>query len=116
MRRFGIVIVSTIIGLTLAGCGGSSSSSGASTKDVAKADFGESWPLTADKGTLACQGSGGVGAATITVDGTVYALNGTAKSQKAGVDIAPIWAADPDIDGAKKDIGVLIDAALKLCT
>ncbi|MFN8169291.1 MAG: DUF2511 domain-containing protein [Candidatus Nanopelagicales bacterium] len=114
MRKVTIIIGTALLGVGLTACGGSSAS-GSSTKEVTKADFGAAWPLTVDGGTLACNGSGGVGVVTITVDGTVYALNGTAKGQKAGIDIAPIWAADPDIQGAKKNIGVLIDEGLKLC-
>jgi hypothetical protein len=78
---------------------------------VSRADYGTDWPLTVESGVLACDSD----AATIEVGGTTYALNGTARTFRAGVDIDPIWAANPDVDGLKIDIGPLIDDALKLC-
>ena len=96
----------------LSACGGGS----ADSKEISASDLGESWPLTVSGGTLRCEGSDGSGAVTIEVDGTTYALNGTAKSQGAGIDIDEIWAPNPEIDGAKKDIGVLIDEGLALCS
>lgn len=104
------VAIGFVTFLALAACGG-----GSDGKTVGKADFGDAWPLTVEQGTLRCEGGGGVGAVTIEVDGVTYALNGTAKSQKKGQDIQPIWAPNPDIAGSKKDIGVLIDEGLKLC-
>lgn len=68
---------------------------------ISKADLGDKWPLTTEDGVLRCQGSDGYGAATIRTAGKVYALNGVAKQQEAGVDIEPIWRDDPDLDGLK---------------
>lgn len=82
---------------------------------ISRADLGAEWPLTVESGTLGCDGQDGVGSATFTTGGEKYALNGTAKGRKDGVAIDPIWAADPSIPGAKKNIGVLIDRALQLC-
>ncbi len=82
---------------------------------VSRGELGEAWPLTTTKGVLACDGSDGFGAATIATGGKVYALNGIAKGWDAGLDIDPIWADNPAIAGTKKDIGVLIDRALRLC-
>ncbi|MDQ1629578.1 MAG: hypothetical protein QOI54_3322 [Actinomycetota bacterium] len=108
--------------LFLCACGGTSTGTDdsadaapATARAVSAADYGADWPLTVDHGTLKCDGSDGVGEATIDVDGTTYALNGIAKGNTDFSDIDPIWAANPDVDGLKKDISVLIDDALKLC-
>lgn len=105
-----ILFTVVALGFALTACGGA-----ANSKTVSDADFGDSWPLTVAQGTLKCEGIGGVGAVTIEVDGTVYALNGVAKSQNAGAAIDPIWAANPAINGAKKDIGDLVSDGLSLC-
>lgn len=80
---------------------------------VSRAMLGDQWPLTVEDGTLACTGSGGSGAVTFTANGTMYALNGVARQQSTGADIAPIWAADGS--GAKRDLGPLIEKGLALC-
>jgi hypothetical protein len=88
--------------------------SGNDSKKISRADLGDDWPLTVDSGTIACDGSKGVGAATFSTGGKVYALNGLAKSKgKAAFD--PFWAADPKNPGAKNNIGPLIDRTLALC-
>jgi hypothetical protein len=74
----------------------------------------EDWPLTADEGVLRCEGSGGVGQVTIDVDGTKYAVNGSAKGDKSNAAIDPIWAEDTT-PGLKKSIGPLIQEGLALC-
>lgn len=115
MRR-GLAVV-LALPLVFGACG--SDSSGTPDDDsntVGRSDLGKAWPLTVDSGELNCEGSGGVGQATITVDGTTYALNGLAKSNDANEDIQPIWAEDKRLGmGLKKDIGPLIDRALELC-
>ena len=126
LKPVGVTLL--FVALTTA-CGGTSTTGAAPTSTtgsepgstteangaVSRDDFGSDWPLTVASGTLACAGSGGVGAATFTTSGKTYALNGIAKGQHAGVDIDPIWAANLGIPGAKKDIGVLINKALTLC-
>ena len=107
------VLVALSLGLALSGCGGSGSAAGDQSKEVSKDSFA-SWPLTVDKGTLKCVGAGGVGKVTITVNGTTYALNGTAKGSGDHKDIDPIWA-PAETAGLKKDIGPLIAEGLKLC-
>lgn len=100
----------------LVGCGrsGGGSTHDASSKQISRESIPD-WPLTVDSGLLRCDGANGVGAVTIEVDGTVYALNGVAKGRGKYSDIAPIWADNPAAAGLKKDIGVLIDEGLKLC-
>lgn len=97
------------VGMTLSACGGADPQ----TKQLGRADFAD-WPLTVESGTLKCEGSGGVGRVTIEVDGKTYAVNGSAKGDKANADITPIWAAD-STPGLKKDIGPLIQKGLSLC-
>ena len=52
---------------------------------------------------------------TIEVDGTVYAVNGTAMGLKQWPDVEKIWAPDPGTEGLKINIGRLISDGLKLC-
>lgn len=79
--------------------------------EVSAVDFGDDWPLTVDHGLLRCEG---VGAVTFTApDGTVYAVNGLAKSSTNHPAIDPIWADSGG--GLKKNIGVLIEFGLRRC-
>jgi hypothetical protein len=45
----------------------------------------------------------------------VYAVNGIARQSGECAEIDPIWVDDPDIPGAKMDIGPIIDRGLELC-
>lgn len=78
---------------------------------VSLSDFGQDWPLKVSGGILRCED----GAVTFTDGTTIYAVNGAAKDLGRGVDIDPIWAAEPSIPGAKKNIGPLLDRGLGLC-
>lgn len=101
------IVIGAIALLAVAGCG-------AEGTEVSRDDFGSSWPLTVDSGTLRCEGEGGFGAVVINADGTDYAVNGVAKGQ--GYEpIDPIWADDPELAGLKVSIGPLIDRGLALC-
>lgn len=87
---------------------------------VTRTDLGEKWPLTVDYGVVSCQnktaGGQALKVATFTgPDGTVYALNGTAKSHTDAAPIDPIWAPDPVTTGLKVGIGPLIERALTFC-
>lgn len=77
----------------------------------------EPWPLTVDSGILACEEpvGRGMGSVVIMVDGTRYAVNGTAQSSDLGIDIDPIWASGDDEFTPKVNIGALIEAGLDLC-
>lgn len=97
----------------LGGCGGGGDPGG--SRQVSGADFPGDWPLTVESGTLRCEGSGGVGAVTFEAGGRVYAVNGTAKSKAGNLDIASIWADDPQSAGLKEDMGAFTDAGLALC-
>ena len=88
---------------------------------VTKSDFGNAWPLTVTAGTLGCQNPPSPGAVTFTTDdGTVYWLNGTAgdiAAKQGWRDVRPIRAKARHglFARRRKDIGVLIDAGLRLC-
>lgn len=79
---------------------------------VSAAEMGETWPLTVPSGTLRCESR----AVIFEVDGTRYAVNGTAKDRKLGTDIEAIWAITSPALGTRKNIGPLIDRGLKLCS
>lgn len=79
---------------------------------VSRAEFGDSWPLTVDRGTLRCEAPGAV--IFQAPDGSDYAVNGLASSQGyPGID--PIWADDPDPLIPKLSIAPLVDRGLALC-
>lgn len=90
--------------------------------DVSRADFGDRWPFTVEDGLLTCQkySGGALQAVVFGLDDVAYAVNGTAKSLTDTIgnweeDISPIWADDPEIPGAKKNLGPVIDVGLILC-
>jgi hypothetical protein len=82
---------------------------------ITKQELGGEWAFTVDDGVLACDGKNGVGAVTFTSGGKTYALNGAAKQTNKYEPVDSIWADDPSIKGAKKDIGSTIQRGLKLC-
>jgi hypothetical protein len=82
---------------------------------ITKQELGGEWAFIVDEGVLACDGKNGVGAVTFTSGGKTYALNGAAKQTNKYEPIDSIWADDPSIKGAKKDIGSIIQRGLKLC-
>jgi hypothetical protein len=106
-----LLAAGTALVIGVSGCG----TGGEPGEEVSRDEMGNDWPLTVESGTLRCAGESGLGAATIEVDGSRYALNGIAKAQNAGQDIQPIWASSDDGTGLKKSIGPLIDRALALC-
>ena len=95
--------------------GGTSGGSDPQSKIVGRATMNDTWPLTVDEGLLRCKGSNGVGQVTIEVSGKKYAVNGSAKNDKANAAIDPIWANDTT-PGLKKNISPLIQEGLRLCT
>jgi len=49
-------------------------------------------------------------------EGTTYAVNGTAMSQRPELpEIDEIWSDSPDVPGLKIDIAPVLDAGLALC-
>lgn len=79
--------------------------------EVGREQLGEQWPLTVERGTLACDDRD----LTITVDGRVYALGAGGEGTGAGSPIDPLRAADEDEPGARKSLGPLISRAAELC-
>ena len=73
--------------------------------------YGAAWPLTVDEAVLRCDEA----AVTLDAEGTTYALNAAAQERHLGVALKPIWAPNPDVDGARMNIGQLIQHGLRLC-
>lgn len=82
---------------------------------VSREMLGDEWPLTVEEGTLRCDGPAVAGAIFFEAEGRWYPVNGIARGRSEGVEIDVIWADDPEIPGAKKHIGVLIERGLALC-
>lgn len=84
---------------------------------VFKCQYGKRWPLTVPQGIVACRDKPGTSVQNLTFfdpNGKEWALNGIA-SGSGYPKIDPIWRDDPDIPGAKVDIGPLIDRAAGVC-
>jgi hypothetical protein len=103
------------------------------THDVIRAsDFGEKWPFTVPEGVLRCSSLSSV---TFTANGVIYAVNGSAMSDRVGyAPIESIWLINMafmekiakatnnsveeviEISGTKRiGIGPIISAGLALC-
>jgi hypothetical protein len=128
----GFIVLLLIVGGIVYGCSrsgsnesdasGADSSSSITSQEadaglgqVSREEFeavGRTWPLTVDRGTLACEPASQV---TFTSGGTTYAANGTALSAGEWPEIDPIWADDGSGLGLKVGIGDLIEAGLALC-
>lgn len=79
--------------------------------EVSRSDFGEDWPLTVSSGVLRCEAPQAV---VFSTGDQAYAVNGMANTQ-GYQEIDAIWRDNPDIQGAKINIGPLIDRGLELC-
>ena len=90
-----------------AACGGGAPSN---QRAVSRSDFGATWPLTVESGTLRCEPPGAV--IFRAPDGKDYGVNGLAAS---AADIGPIWAADPSGISPKMNLGPLLTAGQALC-
>lgn len=92
---------------------------GQMTCAVSRDQFGEDWPLTVEGGVLSCQpGTTGSNSAVFIIAGETYSVNGTAQARAEDYEARPleeIWADNPAIAGAKRNIGPLIDLGLTLC-
>lgn len=87
---------------------------GFKSEQVARADYGEAWPLTVEKALLVC-GPGEGGVPTVEVDGRAFGLRNVATPAETEKGLRRIWADDPDGVGGKKDMTVLLEDALGLC-
>jgi len=82
------------------------------TKAISAKEFGEAYPFTVD-GELICEG----GAVLLKVDGSLYAVNGTAqgKYRDAAKPLDGIWKDDPKMPGTKMSVADVITQGQKLC-
>ncbi|WP_369426918.1 DUF2511 domain-containing protein [Pseudomonas extremorientalis] len=86
-------------------------------KTVSSGDFGDAWPFTVGSVDLMCDGPSPKALAR-TADGTVYALNGSARSQarsRGWSDGQDITKQDPAIPAIKMDYSQLVQIAQDLC-
>jgi hypothetical protein len=103
-----------ILALGMVGCAEETPATG-NTVEVTRAEYGEEWPLTVDRGIVGCEAD----AVTFTApDGEVYGVNGHALA-RGSQEIDPIWRAapdqfDPDFT-LRVSIGPLLDRGLELC-
>lgn len=110
MKRISTAAAAVAVSL-LAACG-----TGGEGTPVSREAFegqGMTWPLTLDEGSVSCEP--GNRALFTDPQGATYALNGLSNGDGRWLDIEPIWAPDPEVDGLKVGIGDLIEEALKLC-
>ena len=97
--------------LLLASC---SSDKGFATLEVSRDDYGAKWPLTVDRGVLACEP--GEVATFTTPQGRSYGLEGMASEGDATAGFRRIWAADREGSSqSRSDLSPLVDDALALC-
>ena len=99
-------LVLTITGAVLVGCSGPP----VQALLINRSYLGNDWPLSVESGTLRCEGAGAI--VFTAPDGTDYGVNALAAQY---ADIAPIWAADPTGQFAKRDIGPLVNEGQRLC-
>lgn len=79
---------------------------------ITKAEYGDRWPLTVDRGSVECVG---VGAVLFHATGETFAVNGLALSAASYPPIDPIWRDDPSNPGLKINLSPIIDRGLALC-
>lgn len=86
-------------------------------RTVSSADFGDAWPFTVDSVDLMCDGPSPKALAR-TADGTVYALNGSARTQaksRGWSDGQDITKPDPAMPTIKMDYSQFVQNAQDLC-
>lgn len=96
----------------IAGCGASEK-----VQTVSSKDFGEAWPFTIDSVDLMCDGPSPKALAR-TADGTIYALNGSARTQaksRGWADGQDITKPNPTIPTIKMDYSTIVQIAQDLC-
>jgi hypothetical protein len=115
------LVITSGLGATCVACGDTTSSTNlVHSEHVSKATFKGKWPVTADGGTLACDGTKG-GAITFSPDGSadVYAENGIAMNQESKEgwkDFREIWLpAGPDDLGPNVNATDFDNEGHKLC-
>lgn len=120
----------TLLSLALmaaAGCGSDAATEQAPKTETAQAkpgivliseeDFGDRWPFTQPEMHLTCL----PGNAVVVMDvnsGAMYPVNGVAsgKAQQMGMgSLQDVWRNDPELEGLKVDMGIIINRGLTLC-
>lgn len=98
--------------LLVTGCGGYKG------KAVSQAEIGEAWPLTVPSGRVSCiHFAGGPQIVTfISPNNKEYALQIPAEDSEKFFPIEEILKPNPTNPSVKKNIKVLIDEGLKLCS
>ena len=84
---------------------------------VSSKDFGDAWPFTVDSVDLLCDGPSPKALAR-TSDGTVYALNGSARSiakSRGWADGRDITKPSPTMPTIKMDYSDIVQIAQELC-
>lgn len=109
----GIRVTALIVVLSaLAGCGASEK-----IQTVSSKEFGDAWPFTVDSVDLMCDGPSPKALAR-TADGTVYALNGSARTQaksRGWADGQDITKPNPSMPAIKMDYSNFVQFAQDLC-
>jgi len=109
----GMTAVALIVVLfAVVGCGAKEK-----THTVSSKDFGNAWPFTVDSVDLMCVGPSPKALAR-TADGTVYALNGSARTQAKSsgwADGQDITKPNPSIPSIKMDYSSFVVLAQDLC-
>ena len=77
---------------------------------VTEAEYGDAWPLTVSEARVDCLSAG---ALVAEIDGSLYAINGTAQARYPRID--PYWRDNAAIPGTKIPITPLIDRAKEAC-
>jgi hypothetical protein len=81
---------------------------------ITREEYGKAWPFTVDEGILIGDSSRGLPAVSFAVGSTTYGINGVASSDPSNAEVEAIWAKNPDISGARINIGPIIDRGLSL--
>lgn len=90
-----VVIIACTCPLLIAGCGSDKALGVPLPVPVNASEFGDKWPLTVSSGHLSCLPGSEV--IFYAPDGTVYAVNGSARGTKRWQPIDPIWKIDESL-------------------
>lgn len=129
MDKHGVFRISLFC-LVLMGCGTQSSPNDTPVSNEPKIVKSEKWneahitknnfrgiyPFTVDKGILRCEFNNGLPLIYFGANGSMYALNGSAKSASPKLpSVDKIWMDNPTVVGHKLSLDDVIRAGLVLC-
>src|SRR4051812_31519701 len=115
VRLTGVALTACLL---VPACTGASGGGGqGSGVNLTQAQYGNDWPLTVDSAVVRCRNSAaeGVGSVTVEINGTEYAVNGTAMDSEKWPDFnkSSYWRDDTSLgQGVKISIGPIIDKGL----